>query len=83
MACLNELVHTRSCDAVVLWGPEALVEEQGTLLEEAGMPFVTNGRHEERHPHWQQVDFDHEGLMSQVVQHFVGLRAAADRLCRF
>ena len=73
MACLNELVHTRSCDAVVLWGPEALVEEQGALLENAGMAFVTNGRHEERHPHWPQVDFDHEGLMAQVVQNFTDM----------
>lgn len=73
LACLRELVHTRSCDAVVLWGPEALVEAQGELLEEAEMPFVTNGRHEERHPHWPQVDFDHERLMSQVVGHFIAL----------
>lgn len=73
MQCLSNLVHTRSCDAVVLWSPEALVEEQGDMLEQAGMPFVVNGRHEERRPHWYQVEFDHEGLMAQVVQHFSDL----------
>lgn len=72
-ASLANLVHTRSCDAVILWGSEEDQEEQGIFLERLGMPFVVKGRHELTHPEWPQVDFDHEDMMAQSVRHLASL----------
>lgn len=64
---LQRIARSRACDAVVLWGREADTEAQGELLERERMPFMVKGRHEVRHPHWRQVDFDHEGMMRQSL----------------
>ncbi|MEI6431190.1 MAG: LacI family DNA-binding transcriptional regulator [bacterium] len=68
MKGLADLVSGQSCDAVALFGREADVAEQGTFLEENGMPFVVKGRHELEFPHWPQVDYDHEGMMHSAVR---------------
>ncbi|HZP84259.1 MAG TPA: LacI family DNA-binding transcriptional regulator [Chthonomonadaceae bacterium] len=73
LTSLEELVFTQTCDAVILWGREADVQQQGRILEELGMPFVIKGRHEEQYPHWPQVDFDHEGMMAIAVSHLASL----------
>lgn len=65
---LKDLVQDRRCDAVVLWGDEEEVEEQGMFLEARGIPFVVKGRHEERHPDWPQIEFDHEAMNAQAVR---------------
>lgn len=70
---LRKMARACACDAVILWGREADTEAQGELLEELRMPFLIKGRHEVRHPHWIQVDFDHEWMMSTCVEHLVGL----------
>jgi len=67
MAGLQHLASSRSTDAVILWGEEAEVEEQGELLSSLGVPFLVKGRHENKHPEWMQVDFDHEGMMAAAV----------------
>lgn len=69
---LTDLARARACDAVVLWGQESDVEEQGRLLSDLQMPFVVKGRHEWTHSEWLQVDFDHETMMANVVHHLVG-----------
>ncbi len=69
---LSELARTRLCDVAVLWGEEAELEEQGLLLERLGIPFVVKGHHEERRPHWPQVEFDHEAMMARVVRLLAG-----------
>lgn len=70
MVGLEDLVRRQSCDAVVLIGRESDVIHQGRFLEENEIPFVVKGRHEQLHPHWYQVDYDHEGMMRSVVEHF-------------
>lgn len=70
---LAETVSARRCDAVVLWGPEMLVEEQAAYLAGTSMPFAVKGRHEVRHPEWPQVDYDHEQMMREAVAHLVRL----------
>jgi DNA-binding LacI/PurR family transcriptional regulator len=58
---------------MLLWGLEEVVEKQGLLLEELGMPFAVKGRHEDRHPNWIQIDYDHEGMMAESVYHLARL----------
>ena len=70
---LQKLASGRGCDAVVLWGREQDTEPQAELLERLRMPFLVKGRHEESHPNWNQVDFDHEGMMEKAVDHLVSL----------
>lgn len=70
---LRKLASTRACDAVILWGREQDTEPQGELLDELRVPFLVKGRHEIDHPHWNQIDFDHEGMMKQAVEHLVRL----------
>lgn len=70
---LEQLAADRSCDAVVLWGREADTEDQALLLERLGIPFVVKGRHEQNHPHWNQVDYGHESMMRLAVQHLTSL----------
>jgi LacI family transcriptional regulator len=70
---LQKLASTRAADAIVLWGREQDTEPQGKLLEKLRVPFLVKGRHEERHPHWNQIDFDHEGMMARAVEHLVAL----------
>jgi LacI family transcriptional regulator len=70
LAHLEGLARGRACDAVVLWGTERAVEPQAQLLETLGMPFVVKGRFEAAHPHWPQVDFDHEGMVRHLVARF-------------
>lgn len=70
---LRKLASSRGCDAVILWGREEDTEPQGALLEELGIPFLVKGRHEQDHPTWNQIDFDHEGMMKQTVNHLAGL----------
>ena len=73
LAHLRKLASSHACDAVILWGREADTEAQGELLEELGIPFLVKGRHEARHPHWPQIDFDHEWMMESAVERVVGL----------
>lgn len=73
LAHLQKLASSHACDAVVLWGREEDTEPQAMLLESLNMPFVVKGRHEIAHPHWRQVDFDHESMTRKVVEHLVGL----------
>src|SRR5205085_1509780 len=54
-------------------GREEDTDAQGMLLERLKTPFFVKGRHEERHPHWKQIDFDHEWMMGQAVDHLVDL----------
>lgn len=68
---LRKLANSRACDAVVLWGREVDTEGQGELLESLHMPFLVKGRHEVHHPHWAQIDFDHEGMMATAVERVV------------
>jgi LacI family transcriptional regulator len=68
---LQKLASSHACDAVVLWGREEDTEPQGVLLESLRMPFVVKGRHESVHPHWIQVDFDHERMTRNAVEHLV------------
>ncbi|AIE84821.1 LacI family DNA-binding transcriptional regulator [Fimbriimonas ginsengisoli] len=70
---LQKLAGTRACDAVILWGREQDTEAQGELLEKLGIPFLVKGRHERDHPNWNQIDFDHEGMMAQAVDHLADL----------
>lgn len=69
LAHLEKLARSRSVDAMILWGREQDTEVQGKLLESLGIPFLIKGRFEDRHPHWRQVDFDHEWMMDQAVLH--------------
>lgn len=73
LAHLDKLAADRSCDAVLLWGREADTEEQAEHLQKLGIPFVVKGRHEEKHPDWNQVDYDHEGMMRTAVERLVSL----------
>jgi len=73
LAHLQKIASTRACDAVILWGREEDTEPQGELLEKLRLPFLVKGRHELAHPAWNQIDFDHEGMMERVVDHLVAL----------
>ena len=73
LAHLQKLASSRACDAVVLWGREEDTEPQAMLLESLRMPFVVKGRHEIAHPHWYQVDFDHELLTCKMAEHLVSI----------
>lgn len=73
MEHLGQLAANRASDAVILWGREADTEPQAELLESLKIPFVVKGRHELKHPHWNQVDFDHEGMMERAVDHLANL----------
>ncbi len=64
---LQQIVYSRSADAIVLWGSERRMEPYGEYLERQGVTFVVKGRHDACHPHWYQVDFDHEGMMRASV----------------
>ncbi len=70
---LGRLANAGSCDAVILWGREADTVHQGELLESLRMPFLVKGRHEERHPQWSQLDFDHEWMMANSLESIVNL----------
>jgi LacI family transcriptional regulator len=70
---LQKLASSHACDAVVLWGREEDTEPQAQLLETLNLPFVVKGRHELAHPHWHQVDFDHELMTSNALEHLVSL----------
>ena len=70
---LQKLASSHGCDAIVLWGREEDTEPQAELLELLNMPFVVKGRHELAHPHWHQVDFDHELMTQKVVEHLVSI----------
>jgi LacI family transcriptional regulator len=70
---LQKVGSSRACDAVVLWGREEDTEPQALLLESMNIPFIVKGRHEDNHPHWNQVDFDHEGMMGSVVDRLFDL----------
>jgi LacI family transcriptional regulator len=70
---LEQLAANRASDAVILWGREADTEPQGELLSKLNVPFVVKGRHELKHPGWNQVDFDHEGMMELAVDHLATL----------
>lgn len=70
---LRQIAGTHASDAVVLWGREADTEPQAELLEALNVPFLVKGRHELAHPNWNQVDFDHEGMMEQSVDHLADL----------
>jgi len=69
MEGMNLMISRRDTDAFVLMGNEDLVEKQGILLEKSDIPFVANGRFESLHPAWNQVDYDHEAMMSKAVGH--------------
>ena len=73
MSGLTDIVKRQACDAIVIFGRESDVVEQGAFLEGHNIPFVVKGRLERAFPHWYQVDYDHEGMMRAVVSHFVGL----------
>lgn len=66
---LTEMVRSRSCDGIVLWGREADVEAQGRLLASLAFPFIVKGRHEKTHPEWLQAEYDHEAMMARAVAH--------------
>ena len=70
---LQKLASSHACDAVVLWGREEDTEPQAKLLEELNLPFVVKGRHETAHPHWFQVDFDHDYMAARAAEHLVSL----------
>lgn len=70
---LSKVAGERSNDAIVLWGRESDTEEQALLLEKLGVPFVVKGRYELNHPNWNQVDYDHEGMMERAFSHLVSL----------
>lgn len=70
---VQKLASSHGCDAAVLWGREEDTEVQGQLLERLNLPFVVKGRHERTHPHWFQVDFDHELMTRRAVEHLVSL----------
>lgn len=70
---LQKLASSHGCDAVVLWGREEDTEPQAKLLESLNTPFVVKGRFEIAHPHWHQVDFDHELMTSQALEHLVSI----------
>jgi LacI family transcriptional regulator len=70
---LQRLASSHGCDAVILWGREEDTEAQGELLERLNTPFFVKGRHEEKHPDWTQIDFDHEWMMKQAVDWLLDL----------
>ena len=70
-AWLLEMVHSRSCDAVVLWGFDQDVERKGAVIESVGHPFVVRGHHELSHPNWVQTDSDFHGMMRLSVDKLV------------
>ncbi|MBN9503320.1 MAG: hypothetical protein BGO01_14930 [Armatimonadetes bacterium 55-13] len=70
---LQKIASSRACDAVILWGREDDTEPQGELLEKLRVPFLVKGRHERSHPTWNQIDFDHEGMMERAVDHLADL----------
>lgn len=70
---LRTLAASRSCDAVILWGREEDTLAQGELLESLNVPFLVKGRHELTHPHWRQVDFDHEWMTANATESLVNL----------
>lgn len=73
LAHLEKIAGNRLCDAVVLWGREADTEAQAELLERLQIPFLVKGRHDLSYPHWNQIDFDHEGMMAAAVNHLADL----------
>ena len=73
MRGLSDVALRQSSDAVLLFGRERDTAEQGVFLERHNIPFVVKGRHEALYPHWNQVDYDHEGMMRQVVERFAAL----------
>lgn len=66
---LQEIVHSRSADVIALWGSETRMEPYGEYLEQQATKFVVKGRHDECHPQWYQIDFDHEAMMYASVSH--------------
>ena len=66
---LRILESEQGTDVVVLLGKPEDVVEQGELLESIGLSFVVLGRFESTHPDWLQIDFDHELMMRNAVEH--------------
>lgn len=64
----GDVAHPSTCDLAVVWGEERVVEQTVFALEADGIPFVAKGYHEESHPHWPQVEFDHEAMMRASVE---------------
>jgi len=69
---LRQMAAAHECDGYVLWGAEADIEEQGSLLESLGVPFFVKGYYP-AHPNWMQIDYDHEAMMVQAVDHLASL----------
>ena len=66
LAGLKEAACGGLCDAFIASGDQA--QQQGELLEMLGVRFAVYGDFEQSHPHWFQVDFDHEAMMSMAVR---------------
>lgn len=64
---LRNVVQARAADVVVLWGLDDEIEEQAALLESLGQSFIVRGYHEDLHPNWVQVDWDHTGMIRRSV----------------
>jgi LacI family transcriptional regulator len=73
LAGLRDMSNSRACDAFVLTGPWASVEEQACLLEQLAVPFIVIGRYDHSHSHWVQADYDHEGMALDAVEHLASL----------
>ncbi len=65
-ATVGELDASGACDVFALWGGESDLHAAEPALEALSTPFAVNGRHEHCHPHWLQVDFDHEDMMARA-----------------
>jgi DNA-binding LacI/PurR family transcriptional regulator len=65
---VSELAASRSCDALAVWGTETDLHTHADVLDSLAIPFAVKGRHESCHPHWPQVDYDHEGMMEAAVE---------------
>lgn len=68
---LEELDGSGVCDVFAVWGRESELDAIAPALEALTTPFAASGRHERCHPHWLQVDFDHEDMMARAVADLV------------
>lgn len=74
MDWLRYVAASRSSDAIVLWEPnDDRVEAQGKVLEGLEFPFICRGHHELTHPDWIQAEYDHTGMIRQVVEKLAGM----------
>ncbi|MGI4789577.1 MAG: LacI family DNA-binding transcriptional regulator [Janthinobacterium lividum] len=73
MAGIEGIASASACDAAVLWLGNEQGDLPGTALEERGLPFVILGHHDETHPNWYQVDYNHALMMHQAAQSLVDL----------